>query len=120
MFLSQSLYKETRKPHVYESEWDDAVYRVRMAHLKQILPLQKKRAELESQENEARRQLDAHFPRSSNEYRAMRSKDRQGRIARFLLADEREKERMMTQFGWASRQVAPLKNEYLTNVSILS
>lgn len=47
----------------------------------------------------------------------MRSnKEIQVRIARFLMADKREQEVMMTQYGWAHRQVNPLRNDYKIDV----
>jgi hypothetical protein len=114
----QSLYKETRKAHAWEVEWDDQTDRIRHDYLNQILPLHQKRVELEKKQEEARRKLDAQFPRSGSEWRAIRNKEIQVRIARFLMAHDREQEKMMTRFGWASRQVAPLQNEYRIDVSV--
>jgi len=117
VIILQSLYEETRMPHSFAPEWDDAVDRLRVAYLKQLLPLQKRRAELESLAEGTRRQKEAQFPGSPEEYRAIRNKDVQMRIARFLTADNRKQESMMNQFGWAWRQVQPLKNEYQSDVS---
>jgi hypothetical protein len=97
-------------------EWDDQFDRIRRAHLLQISPLLQKRDELKRKEDEARRKLDAQFPGSMSEWRSTRNKGIQVRIARFLMADKREQETMMAQYGWAHRQVNTLRNEYKIDV----
>jgi hypothetical protein len=115
--LSQHLYRETRRERAYVSEWDDEVDRLRVAHLKGILPLEERRAELEKLEEAARQRRDAQFPGSYQEYSSIPNKDVQLRVARFLVGDGQRQETIMTQFGWAWRQVQPLKDEYSRNVT---
>ena len=103
---------------MYTHDWDDQLYRLRTAHLNQLLPLQRLLATLETQDGETRRRRDAEFPRTVEEYRSIRNKEVQLRVARFLVTEVVPmQEMMMGQFGWAWRQVRPLKNEYERDVS---
>src|ERR1700722_2398716 len=115
-YLSQNLYKGSRKAHAYASEWDDAVDRLRVEYLKQILPLQRRRAGLEPQ-GEAFLQGDDQFPASHQEYYAIRNKDTQAPVARLLEAETVRQETLMNWYGWTVHQVQPLRYEYQTNVS---
>jgi hypothetical protein len=94
------------------------VDRLRVDYLKRILPLHKRRAELERKEEEARRRRDAQFPGNLDEYYAIRDSEIQLRVARFLTADSQTQDTIMTRFGWAWRHVQPLKTEYQSNVSV--
>lgn len=108
-----SLYKASRKGHVYQREWDGQLFYLRTAYLKQLFPLQRLLAKLEIQDAEARRK---EFPGSVREYRAIQNNDVKFRVAKFLaLRDVKAQEQMMAEFGWAWRQVQPLKNEYEKN-----
>lgn len=100
------------------AKWTDDLDRVRYSHLKQILPLQKQLADLEVRDEKSRRRRDAQFPMSVQEYRALQPKPVQHRVARFLVADAKKQDAIMTEFGWAWRQVLPLKDEYEKNVGI--
>ncbi|KAI6122302.1 hypothetical protein EV401DRAFT_2070136 [Pisolithus croceorrhizus] len=53
--------------------------------------------------------------RSIEEYRDITERDVQLRMARFLVADGTEQERMMDKFGWAYRRVDPLRAAYKSN-----
>ncbi|KAJ7089204.1 hypothetical protein B0H15DRAFT_839886 [Mycena belliarum] len=56
------------------------------------------------------------FPQSIDEYR-LKPKETQHRIARFLLLEtEDQRDKMLTEFGWAWRQVTPLKDEFQANI----
>ncbi|KDQ50148.1 hypothetical protein JAAARDRAFT_142389 [Jaapia argillacea MUCL 33604] len=106
---------------------------LRYTHLSTLLPLQSELHNLTAaersaqvlraaQEVEERRIRDAQFPMSVDEYRAMRSKEVQLRVARFLVLCNAEhnvrmmgQEKMMGEFGWAWRQVSPLCDEYQNN-----
>ncbi|KAJ6532765.1 hypothetical protein DFH09DRAFT_1182225 [Mycena vulgaris] len=55
------------------------------------------------------------FPQSIDEYRQKR-KETQLRVARFLLLEtDEQREKMMSEFNWGWRQVAPLKEDFQTN-----
>jgi len=108
-----SVYTEARKSGAYTHEWDDQLYQLRTAYMRRLLPLQQLLDTLETQDAEARRRRDAGFPRSVQDYRSIRNKEVQLRVARFLATDDVQKqETMMGEFGWAWRQVQPLKDEY--------
>lgn len=65
--------------------------------------------------NPGEKTVDFEFPQSVDDYRA-KSKDTQHRVARFLsLESDAQREKMLTEFGWAWRQVVPLKDEFQTN-----
>jgi hypothetical protein len=89
------LYKNSRLPINYQLEWDDAISRIRYSYLQTLLPLQKKLTTLSAQ-----------FPESLDAYRAMdNNQDMQLRVAKFLLAPSSLREAMLSDFGWAWRQV---------------
>jgi hypothetical protein len=96
---------------------------MRYTHLRRLQTLYQKRAEIEAaqrqqeaQEEEARIRQEAQFPVSIEDFRR-RSKDVQHRAARFLvLSDDARQEKMLTEFGWAWRQVRPLQEEMANNV----
>ncbi|KAJ7739044.1 hypothetical protein DFH07DRAFT_79556 [Mycena maculata] len=55
------------------------------------------------------------FPQSVDDFRS-KSKDIQHRVARFLLLEsDDEKEKMLSDFNWAWRQVTPLSDEFQQN-----
>ncbi|KAJ7098248.1 hypothetical protein C8R44DRAFT_888883 [Mycena epipterygia] len=58
--------------------------------------------------------VEFEFPQSIDDYRA-KSKDAQHRVARFLSLESDDQRKMLTEFGWAWRQVVSLKDEFQTN-----
>ncbi|GBE86326.1 hypothetical protein BKA93DRAFT_775604 [Sparassis latifolia] len=101
----------------YSFQYDDALSAISYAHHSTILPLQRSRIALIAAEEDARRRRDAQFPSDITKYHEIRSKDVQVRIALFLMADSIAKERMLTKFGWAWRQVQNLIDEYDHNTA---
>lgn len=102
----QELYRNSRLPINYQLEWDDAASRIRYAHLQALLPLQKKLA-----------QLSSRFPESLEAYRAMyNNQDMQLKVARFLMGGNM-RDSMLSDFGWAWRQVKPLTDVFDRDVS---
>ncbi|TFY71289.1 hypothetical protein EVG20_g1720 [Dentipellis fragilis] len=96
-------------------EFEDHVEELRMAHLHATQPLLKRRKELEAREEAERKRRDAQFPKSVDEYHTIRNKDIQVRVARYLSADKGQQEKIMSEFGWAWRQVQPLLDTYNSN-----
>jgi len=95
------LYRKSRLPMKIQLEWDDAASRIRYSHLQTLLPLQKKLTTLSSQ-----------FPDSLEGYHAMHNnQDMQLKVARFLTAGNM-RDAMLSDFGWAWRQVKPLIDIY--------
>lgn len=88
---------------------------MRHTYLSRLLPLERKRRELEKEEEEAKRRRDAMFPMSAADF-TTKPADVQLRAARFLTADAAKQEKMLSEFGWAWRQVDPLKTEFASNV----
>ncbi|KAI0917914.1 hypothetical protein AcW1_006915 [Taiwanofungus camphoratus] len=112
-----AFYQASREQHHPDfSAADDAASAYRHAYLNTLLPLLRQRASLMDREDAERRRRDARFPPSITEYRAIRNKDVQVRIARFLTADTTVRDRMMSSFGWAWRQVQGVVNEYEKNL----
>lgn len=92
--------------------------RFRYEHLQVMMPLYKRRVELERSEEEDRINRAARFPLSSQEYRAIEVRAAQLRVAHFLMHDESKREQMRTESRWAWRQTQPLIDEYRKDVSI--
>ena len=96
---------------------------MRYTHLRHLHSLYRKRAEIEvakrqqeAQEEEARRRQEAQFPVSIEDFRR-KPRDVQHRAARFLVVDDGvRQEKMLTEYGWAWRQVKPLQEEMAKSV----
>jgi hypothetical protein len=98
----EELYKNSRLPINYQLEWDDAISRIRYSYLQTLLPLQSKLVALSAQ-----------FPESRDGYRAMdNNKDMQLRVAKFLVGTSAIREAMLSDFGWAWRQVKGLTDAF--------
>jgi hypothetical protein len=79
---------------------------VRYAYVKTLLSFQKRLA-----------QLSAQFPESVEAYHAMaNNQDMQLRVARFLVAPGGMRDGMLSDFGWAWRQVKPLIDAFERDV----
>jgi len=112
-----SFYKTLHAPRMHMIEpFDEAVSSHRYAHLSTLAVLRRQQSNLMTQEDNTRRRLDAKFPADISEYRAIRNKDIQIRVARFLTSDSNGKDKMMSEFQWAWRQVKALSDEYAKNV----
>lgn len=107
-------YEEFRQNHLFQSLWDTDYSVMRHTYLSRLLPLERKRRELEKEEEEAKRRRDAMFPMSAADF-TTKPGDVQLRAARFLTADAAKQEKMLAEFGWAWRQVDPLKAEFASN-----
>ncbi|KAH7908346.1 hypothetical protein BJ138DRAFT_1115924 [Hygrophoropsis aurantiaca] len=107
-----ALYADCRKMKRWQHDLDDALDNLRYSYLKEFVSLQEQKARLEKQELQFRRQRDAQFPQSINEYHAIRDPNIQLRVAQFLTRSQQEQERMKDEFNWASRAVYALLEEY--------
>ena len=99
---------------------EDALSSLRYTYLKALVPLLHRRRGLKDQAYEQRKRREALFPRSVEEYHKITDREVQLRVARFLVADSLEQERMMDKFGWAYRGVDPLRSAYRSNVRVCS
>jgi len=104
--------------HHYEMDLQHSVAKECFRHASVISNLYIKRRDTEIEVEKVRQKQDATFPLTLEEFR---SKPRaiQIRVANYLSFDAAKRERMMTEFGWAYRQVIPLVREFEMNVSIL-
>ncbi|EGN91891.1 hypothetical protein SERLA73DRAFT_164301 [Serpula lacrymans var. lacrymans S7.3] len=103
------LHERGRRSKALEDDWDDALDHIRFAHLQTLLPLLKRKSEMEQRR-------DAYFPSSIQEYHMIRDRDIQLRVARFLALDSRsQQDKMLSDFNWVWRQVTPLLDEYHKN-----
>ncbi|CCM02616.1 uncharacterized protein FIBRA_04719 [Fibroporia radiculosa] len=112
----ESFYQSLHTDPAPFSCFDDVLSAHRYAHLRTINGLLNQHAAQAEKEDAARRKRDAQFPAGIEEYRAIRNKDIQIRMARFLMADSNTKDRMMSEFQWAWRQVQSLVDEFSKNV----
>ncbi|KAA1468994.1 hypothetical protein DENSPDRAFT_834501 [Dentipellis sp. KUC8613] len=115
---ARELMEDSRKD--LSREFEDQHEELRIAHLRAMQPLLKRRKELGAREEAARKRRDAQFPKSVHEYHLIRNKDIQVRVARFLSAEKGQQEKMMSEFGWAWRQVQPLLDTYNSNAEFKS
>ncbi|KAG6902478.1 hypothetical protein C0995_016055 [Termitomyces sp. Mi166 len=108
-------YEESRRYIPQQMRWQDELERLRHAHLEQLIVLYQELKQVKSREEEERKRREADFPTSIEDYHS-KSADVKMRVARFLhTTDETLQEKMLSEFGWASRQVKPLQNIYRKN-----
>ena len=117
--VPQEMYSDARPMQRFQHDVDDALSQLRYTYLKQLHPLLVKRRTLKAQESKIRKQRDAQFPRSIEEYHNIPERSIRLRIARFLQHSTTEQEKMMDQYVWSSRAVQPLLSAFKTNASIL-
>ncbi|KAI1796747.1 hypothetical protein LXA43DRAFT_1153634 [Ganoderma leucocontextum] len=108
----ENFYRTSRPSYEVAASFDDQLDRHHYAHLASLYPLNKQYNKLRKLEEERQRQKDKQFPTSLADFHAIRSKDVQLRIARYLTSDDSARERMMDEYVWAYTQTAPLSNEY--------
>ncbi|KAI0675974.1 hypothetical protein C8Q78DRAFT_1074931 [Trametes maxima] len=113
----ESFYQAARSNFDLVTTFDDHLDRLNHAYLSSLQPLIRDRNKYREREEAEQRRRDQQFPLSIAEFHAIRNKDSQLRIARFLTADQTIKEDMMDKFKWAWRQVSPLIREYGTSES---
>jgi ribosomal protein S24E len=87
-----------------------------MAHVETVAPLLSKVA-TKQREEESRKRREVQFPLSAAEFNTIQDKELQQRIARFLTSDAIVQDKMLNEYGWRSRQVRALKEEYMKDVS---
>ncbi|KAJ3503373.1 hypothetical protein NLJ89_g8465 [Agrocybe chaxingu] len=107
----QDLYHGGTAESFQEKEWASDFEQMRYAYLAQFVPLEKRRVELEKEEEIARRQRDAMFPLTKDDFFS-KPMDIRYRVARFLVSDSAKQEKMLADFGWAWRQVSHLQHIY--------
>lgn len=91
-----------------------------------MIPLREKLAKVEATEAEQRRRAQAIFPMTVTDLLAIRDKVHQLHICQFLMLEDTIRDKgeltnardaIMTKYQWAWRQVTPLCEEYVKNVS---
>ncbi|KAG2743760.1 hypothetical protein P692DRAFT_20850552 [Suillus brevipes Sb2] len=109
------LYNDARPMKRFQHDMDDALSQIRYGYLKSLLPLRSQHRTLKVRENHTRRQRDARFPQSIEDYHNISERNIQLRFVRFLLCSTSDQERMMHDYGWAWRAVNPLISAFKTN-----
>ncbi|KAG1724830.1 uncharacterized protein EDB91DRAFT_1169967 [Suillus paluster] len=109
------LYNDARPMKRFQHDIDDALSQIRYGYFKSLLPLLTQRCMLKVRESHVRRQRDAQFPQSIEEYHNIPDRDIQLRIARFLMGSTAEQEKMMDTYRWVWRAVQPLELAFKTN-----
>ncbi|KAH9849880.1 hypothetical protein C2E23DRAFT_870340 [Lenzites betulinus] len=108
----EGFYANCRSNFDIAASFDDTLDRINYAHLNSIIPLMKEQNAHRQREELEQRRRDMVFPQSVAEFNAIRSKDIQVRVAKFLTANETVRDRMMDEYKWAYRQVLPLSTEF--------
>ncbi|PIL24891.1 hypothetical protein GSI_12778 [Ganoderma sinense ZZ0214-1] len=108
----EAFYRTSRPSFDIAASFDDQLDRHHYAHLVSLYPLTQQYNKLRKQEEDWQRQRDKQFPTNVEDFRAIRNKDVQLRIARYLTSDDVMRERIMDEYGWAYMQTTPLCNEY--------
>ncbi|KIJ65295.1 hypothetical protein HYDPIDRAFT_88958 [Hydnomerulius pinastri MD-312] len=116
----EDLEKEMRQMGRFKRDMDDGLSMLRYTHLKTLTQLNAKRNALRIRESQARKDRDAQFPQTIEEYHQITDRDVELRVARFLTSTATEQEKMMDEFGWPYRYVQPLLTIYKSNVGPLS
>ncbi|TFK39556.1 hypothetical protein BDQ12DRAFT_698183 [Crucibulum laeve] len=111
----ESHFSDSRIYPASMALWEDDYDRMRYTHLDELHLLEKRHKELEAQEEAARKFQESQFPMSADDFYT-KQKDMQLRAARFLMAEKTKQEKMLSEFGWAWRQVEPLKADFDKNV----
>ncbi|KAF8159897.1 hypothetical protein B0H34DRAFT_705264 [Crassisporium funariophilum] len=108
----QEIYSDAVKDQAFKLEWQADYERARYAYLSQLIALTGQRRDIELREEEARKRREQMFPLSIPDFKS-KGKDVQLRAARFLVADQANQQKFMEKFGWAWRQVKPLRDIFL-------
>ncbi|EIW58296.1 uncharacterized protein TRAVEDRAFT_148391 [Trametes versicolor FP-101664 SS1] len=109
---AEAFYKDARTNYALADSFDDNLDRLNLAHISSITPLLREKNMHKQREDAVQRRRDQQFPTTIADFRMIRNKDVQIRIARFLEADDTVRERMQDEFKWVWRQVMPLISEY--------
>lgn len=109
------LYNDARPMKRFQHDMDDALSQIRYNYLKSLHPLLTQRHTLKLRETRIRRQRDAQFPQSIEEYHNIPDRQTQLRIARFLMRSTSGQEKMMDDHGWTWRGVQPLISAFKAN-----
>lgn len=99
-----------------ENTWDNDFNQTRYTYLSQTLILQKRQQQIMAQRERERKEFEKKFPQSKEEFEN-KPKDMQIRVARFLVAEKTQKEKLLAEFDWAWRQTEPLEKIFKTDVS---
>ncbi|RXW20798.1 hypothetical protein EST38_g5063 [Candolleomyces aberdarensis] len=84
---------------------------LRHGYLKRLLDLQKQLQEEIKREFEIKRRDLARFPKNSSEFNKL-PLEAQVRVAKFLVADAKDREKMKDEFVWSSLTTQPLIEEF--------
>ena len=114
----QRLYGQNQNSPYLNSPLIAEFEQLRHGYLKRLLHLQKQLQDEIKREGETRRRELARFPRNSSELTKY-PLEAQIRVAKFLVADAKDRERMKDEFMWSSLTTQPLIDEFQKNVSRL-
>ncbi|KAG6820413.1 hypothetical protein H0H93_000659 [Arthromyces matolae] len=111
----EQFYHESHRYIPQHMRWNNELEDLQHSHFQLLLPLYQELKQLEEREEEERKRREADFPASIEEYRT-KSEEVKMRVARFLMmSQESQQEKMLSEFGWAWRQVKPLQEEFKKN-----
>ena len=99
--------------------WEDDIAVLNHSYHNVLLPLYKRRAELEAREEEERKRREADFPLTKEEFAAKERGVRQRAVVFLTTTDMVGKEKMLSEYGWAWRQVKPLMEIFEKDVSYI-
>ena len=112
----QEIYENGPIKFSIENTWDNEYDQTRYTYLSQFLVLQKRQQQIMAQRERERKEFERQFPQTKEEFEN-KPKDMQTRVARFLVAEKAQKEKLLAEFDWAWRQTEPLEKIFKTDVS---
>ncbi|KAF9482649.1 hypothetical protein BDN70DRAFT_874837 [Pholiota conissans] len=109
--LVEKLVTGPHKDADAEARWQNDYENLRYSHLKQVVHMEKRIQDLERQQEIEKKLREQMFPQDVADFKK-KTQEIQQRVARFLVANDAEKERYLNAFNWAYRQTAPLQELY--------
>jgi hypothetical protein len=117
--VSQGLYRMERRLKMHQA--DDFVSRLRYTHITTLKPLYERLHKLQLVEENAKGQRARQFPKSSQAWREMDTRDAKLKVAKFLLMDKKKQDEMVGREAvWSGSRadVDRVVLEYKSNVSL--
>ncbi|KAF8511835.1 hypothetical protein BU17DRAFT_96897 [Hysterangium stoloniferum] len=113
----KSLHRMERQLAMHQS--DDFISHIRYIHIMALKPLLEKLRDLAAVEERAKLQRALRFPKSSQAWRQMDTRDAKLKVARFLVADKKQQEEQISNNSvWKENRsdISAVILEYNTNV----
>jgi len=107
------------KDYILHADWNSHLEQMQYTYLSQLLPLKKEYQDCRAKQEHLRQMQLKMFPQSKEDFDT-KMPEMQLRVARFLAAEEKQKEILISKFNWAWRQTSPLIEEFKKDVCLLN